>query len=108
MKKTKLSKVFTEDQAAERICKAVYKSMVKSLKDKKTKENTQEIVEDVLDPNFVAEVDPDEIPSEKEKVMWKKDGKSAKSKSKKGIDKLKKFVTQKTCKDEPIPGLSQK
>ena len=79
------------------LVKAVYKSIYKSItmRDKKHKKDTKEIVSDILDPNYVAEVDPDEISNEKRAVLYK--GKSSKSEEK-GVKKLKKYVAAKACK----------
>lgn len=55
-------------------------------KDKTGKLDKKDVIEDVLDENFDAEVDPDAIPASKTGVLNKK---------KKGVDKLKKFVGKK-------------
>lgn len=79
------------------LVKAIYKYIHKNIaaKNKKRQKNTEKIVEDILDPNYIAEVDPDDIPSEKRSVLYK--GKSLKSKEK-GIKKLKKYMDIKTAK----------
>lgn len=86
-------KTYTEDEF-ETLKKAIYKTILKSL-EKGPKNVAQEVVRDVLDPNYTAEVDPDNIPaSGKTSVMNK--SKSAKSQVK-GVVKLKKFI-KKRCK----------
>ena len=89
------------------MAKAIYKSVVKALKlrNKESKKDAQEVVRDIIDPNYVAQVDPDRLPEGKEKVLYK--GNPAKVKEK-GVKKLKKFIGKKCQKDESIPGLSQK
>ena len=92
MKKTELSKEEMKD-----LVKSVYKSILKTLKDKKDKQDAKDVVEDVLDPNHVAEVDPDEVPSVKDKILYKKDAKSSKS-HEKGVKKLKKMCDKMAVK----------
>lgn len=83
-------KLYTQSEVVDLLVKSMYKSVRKQLKkqDKRTKdeENTQKVVNDILDPNFVAEVDPDELPVQRDKVLYK----SPKSKDK-GVAKLKDF-----------------
>lgn len=110
----------TKNEGLEEIVKAVYKSVLKTFKDKRSHKETQEIVRDVLDPNYVPQVDPDSIPSSRSGIVNKSDtckacGLVAKmckcSEYKdKGVKKLKDYVKKKKKikKDEPIPGLSQK
>ncbi len=109
-KKQVLRKTEKEREEMKTLVKAIYKSILKTLKNKKDKEETDRIVEDILDPNYVAQVDPDGLPTKTDKVMWKKDSKSSKSQEK-GVSKLKRMCkkkrVQKICKDEPIPGLDQ-
>jgi len=63
------------------LSKAMYKMMEKAIaKGKKT------VIEDVLDDNYEAEVDPDKVPTSKPDILWKK------QQNKKGINKLKSFV----------------
>lgn len=84
-------KKYTETEITE-LKKAVYKAILKSLKEGK-KTTVKEIVRDVLDPNYVAEVDPDKIPaSQRENIVNK--SKSAKLQEK-GVSKLKKFMKKK-------------
>ena len=100
--KKKEEQFSTEDMA-----KAIYKSVVKALKikNKDDKKDTDDIVRDIVDPNYVAQIDPDRLEQGKQKVLYK--GKSAKLQEK-GIKKLKNFVEKDCKKDESIPGLSQK
>lgn len=65
------------------LAKAMYKMMAKAIE-----ENKKDVVEDVLDPNFIAEVDPDAVPEQSSKVLWKKDKKST------GVKKLKSFMKE--------------
>jgi len=50
------------------LVKSVYKSVLNSMKQKK---DAQKVVEDILDPNYTAEVDPDSIPPKKDAVLYK-------------------------------------
>lgn len=73
--------------------KALYK-VVKAALEKGGRGLAQEVIRDVLDRNYTAQVDPDKIPSaSKEGVVNK--SKSAKTQEK-GVSKLKKFM-QKKC-----------
>lgn len=72
-------------EIAEKLAKSLYKMVEKSIKSKQAKT----VVQDVLDSNSEAEVDPDAIPTSKPSVLWKKDDK------KKGVNKLKSFVNSK-------------
>lgn len=84
-------KKLTEEQFAD-FKKAIYKAILKSLKAGK-KPIAEEIIRDILDPNYDAQVDPDKIPAnQKENIVNK--SKSVKS-HEKGIHKLKKFVKKK-------------
>lgn len=56
---------------------------------KEVKKGKKTVVEDVLDSNYSAEVDPDKVPSSKPTVLWKKQGKQ------KGVNKLKSFIKEK-------------
>ena len=110
MKKVTKTEKNEELQELKPLVKAVYKAILKSLRSKKRKDQTDEIIDDILDPNYIAQVDPDELPNKKDKVLYKKDDKSLKSREK-GVTKLKrmckKVKNNKVCKDEPIPGLYQ-
>jgi len=85
------------------LVKAIYKTIQKKMKNRHYKDDAQEIIRDVLDPNYVAEVDPDEVPAGKTNITMKSD---------KGVDKLKKFQKSKKSKKkgrcwdgyEPTPG----
>lgn len=82
-----MSKI-TEQQ----IKKAIYKAILKSLKSAK-KPIAEEIIRDILDPNYQAQVDPDKIPAnQKENIVNK--SKSTKL-HEKGVEKLKKFIKKK-------------
>lgn len=72
--------------------KALYK-VVKAALEKGGRGLAQEVIRDVLDRNYTAQVDPDKIPvSNKEGVVNK--SKSAKTQEK-GVSKLKKFMHKK-------------
>lgn len=87
-------KKYTQEQI-EDLKKALYKAILKSLKSGK-KDVANEIVRDVLDGNYVAEVDPDKVPvSQKVSVVNK--SKSSESQDK-GVSKLKKFMKKKVKK----------
>ena len=99
--------IIVTEEDFKNMVKSIYKSVLKSLRDKRRKEQAREIVEDILDPDFEAEVNPSDTPPSRDKVLLKKQHKYAKSKDK-GVKKLKKYISKKCNKDEPIPGLSQK
>lgn len=90
--------VFTMEEAAEQIAKSIYKSILKSIRRRNAK-HTSKVVQDILDPNYIAEVDPDEVPSKKDKVLYKnkKADKCMKIKEK-GTQKLQKFMKKKKKK----------
>ena len=92
-------KDYNAQEVAFEIKKALYKSILKSLKNKRFKNTAKDVVEDVLDRDDDAEINPANIPHEKENVVMK-------NKVRKGIDKLKRFIKKKCMKGEPIPGLS--
>ena len=89
-------KTYNKEEIATELSKSMYKAVKKALNRKK--KDTQLIVEDVLDPNYMAEVDPDEVPDSKNSVIIKNNThkllKSDKNLSK-GIDKLKVFLENK-------------
>lgn len=87
----KIMKTYTEQEIND-LKKALYKAILKSIKSGK-KDIAQEIVRDVLDDNYVAEVDPDKVPST-QRVNVVNKSKSAKSQEK-GVSKLKKFMKKK-------------
>jgi hypothetical protein len=75
--------------------KALYK-VVKAALEKGGPKVAQEVIRDVLDRNYTAQVDPDKIPpATKEGVVNK--SKSAESQEK-GVSKLKKFMHKKRKK----------
>ena len=78
-------KYYTRKQALEEIKKSLYKAYAKSMK--KYSKLANQIVEDILDDNEKPEVAGKKIPPAKQNVMYK---------SRKGIEKLKKFT--KKCK----------
>ena len=87
-----MKKTYTEQEIAD-LKKALYKAVIKHLKDHGKKDIADEVIRDVLDPNYVAEIDPDKVPTgQKENIVNKSKG--AKSQNK-GISKLKKFMKKK-------------
>ena len=84
-------KTYTEEQFQD-LKKAIYKTILKSL-EKGPKNVAEEIVRDVLDPNYTAEVDPDKVPASSRANVVNK-SKSAKTRDK-GVYKLKKFMKKK-------------
>lgn len=84
-------KTYTEEEIND-LKKALYKAVQKVLQ-KGPKNVTQEVVRDVLDPNYSAQVDPDKVPSGGKTGVVNK-SKCAKSQDK-GIVKLKKFMKKK-------------
>lgn len=102
MKIKKEEKLYNSNDIAKKIKKTVYKSIVKALKDPKYGKVAQDIIHDIFDHNDVAEVNPDDIPEQKEAVMAKK------SKKPKTSKKLKKFLEKRQCKKgEAVPGLME-
>ena len=84
-------KTYTEEEF-ESLKKAIYKTILASL-EKGPKSVAQAVVRDVLDPNYTAQVDPDNIPASGKTSVVNK-SKSAKSLVK-GVVKLKKFMKKK-------------
>ena len=83
---------YTSLEVVEELRKSLYKMAKKAFKNtsgnkKKYKVDAQKVVDDILDPNYIAQVKPDDIPQAKDGVLWK--GKD------KGIEKLKKFKSKK-------------
>ena len=76
-------KKYTQKESIDMLSKAMYKMMEKALAKK-----GKTVVEDVLDDNYDAEIDPDKIPVAKPSVLWKK------KKTDKGVNKLKSFIKQ--------------
>lgn len=96
MKKDDKQKFYTQEQVAENIAKSMYKACAKVFKSKGSRKTAEEVVQDVLDPNYVAEIDPDKIPTKKKtKVMWKSKCAKSKDKKEKGVKKLKDFIDNK-------------
>lgn len=85
-------KKYTNDEIND-LKKALYKAIQKELAKGKNSA-AQEVVRDILDPNYSAQVDPDKIPASGKTSVINK-SKSAKSHVK-GVIKLKKFVGKKT------------
>lgn len=105
MKKDKKSK-FSQEEVE--FAKAIYKSVLKKIKKgKHFRDDAKEVVADILDENYVAQVDPDEIPTPKTSVVNK-----SKEDKEKGVHKLKKFQKSKKKQKktrcwtgyEPVPG----
>lgn len=79
-------KEYTPLEVAEELRKSLYKMVKKAYKQtngnkNNYKEDAQKVVRDVLDPNFIAEVNPENVPETKDHVLWKgkdKDIKKAK------------------------------
>ena len=72
--------------------KALYKEVKKAI-EKNGKNTAQEVIRDVLDANYTAQVDPDKIPASSRVSVVNK-SKSVKSQEK-GVSKLKKFLKKK-------------
>jgi hypothetical protein len=90
--KPNADKVYTEQEIVD-LKKALYKAVIKHLKDHGKRDVADEVIRDVLDPNYTAEVDPDKIPTgQKESVVNK--SKPMKSQNK-GVVKLKRFMKKK-------------
>lgn len=100
MKKEQEKTKYDEKEVAQELIKSIYKSILKNMKNRAYKDEAKKVVRDILDPNYVAQVDPDEVPSKKTNIMNK-------SKDKKGVEKLKDFQKKKgRCWDgyKPTPG----
>ena len=87
----KTMKTYTTEEIND-LKKALYKAVQKELAKGKTNV-AQEVVRDVLDSNYSAQVDPDKIPASGRTSVVNK-SKSAKSQVK-GVVKLKKFMKKK-------------
>jgi len=84
-------KTYTEEEF-QTLKKAIHK-MVAAALEKGSKNVAQEVVRDVLDGNYNAQVDPDKVPSAGKTGVVNK-SKGAKSQEK-GVIKLKKFMKRK-------------
>jgi ATP-dependent Zn protease len=82
----KKENISIEKENLKDIKKSIYKNILKAIKSEQNKETAEEIVDDIKDPNNLAEVDNQKIPSHKENVLWK------------GKDKLKKFLNKRKNK----------
>ena len=78
------------EEIATKLSKSMYKAVIKAIHDK---EEAKEIVEDILDPDYEAEVDPDKIPSGRKVNVVNK---SEKNKSLKSLDRLRVFLNRKS------------
>jgi len=81
----------TREQFVEELAKSMYKAVQARLNQK---DDVKEIVDDILDPNMEAEVDPDEVESNKRVNITRK-SEHKHSKSHKGVHKLKKYIKRK-------------
>lgn len=82
------NKKYTPQEVAEELRKSLYKMVKKTMENMKAKVDAKEVVEDILDPNFVAEIEDEEVPEEKDNVLWK--GKKKNKNLKKFIEKRQK------------------
>jgi len=92
MKKEKQGKTYNQKEAAQTIAKSIYKTMLKSIRNKKNKAVAREIIEDIEDDNYVAQVDPSRIPATRPKVLYK--GNKDSKKCNNGVAKLKNFLNK--------------
>jgi hypothetical protein len=81
----------TKEQFVEGLAKSMYKAVRAYINQK---DDVKEIVDDILDPNMEAEVDPDEVESNKRVNITRK-SEHKHSKSHKGVHKLKKYIKRK-------------
>jgi len=89
-----MEKTYNKEEIAEKLSKSMYKAVKKALNNKK--DDAKKIVEDILDPNYVAEVDPDEVPSGKTSAINKKEkDKLLKIRKENGLYRLKLFLEKK-------------
>ena len=93
-----------EKKLNKELIRVLCKSIIEKLEKANYRDDAKEVVNDILDPNYVAEVDPDEVPPKRAKIMNK-------SKKEKGVKKLKSFKEKQDkkkgrCWDgyEPVPG----
>ena len=82
----KKEKISINEEKIKDLAKSIYKKIIKTLQDKANKQNTDEIIDDIADTNYVAEVDQTKIPPKKEQVLWK------------NKDKLKNFLNNRKLK----------
>lgn len=68
--------------------KSMYKAVLRNIRSK-NKKKAQAVVADILDPNYIAEVDKDMISPSKTAVL---------DKSEKGLVKLKRFIENRKSK----------
>ena len=74
-------KIFTPIEVAEKLRKSLYKMVKKSIDSKKNRNKAKQIVADVLDPNYIAEVNPKDVPEDKTSVAWKSEKKGGDEKN---------------------------
>lgn len=77
------------------LAKSMYKAVAKALHDRG---EAKEVVDDILDPNYTAEVDPDKVPSKRKINIMNKTDEDKCLKFNKGIDVLKLFLNKKKAK----------
>lgn len=77
------------EHIANTLSKSMYKAVIKAIHERG---EAKEVVEDVLDSNDVAQVDPDKIPSGKKIHIVNK---SESDKPLKSVDKLRLFLSRK-------------
>ena len=97
MKNTK-KKDISREEFISNLSKSMYKAVRRYLNDK---DDAQDIVNDILDDNFEAEVDPDEVKDGKKvNITNKNENNSLKSlkKNEKGIIKLKNYLSSRNRK----------
>ena len=87
MKKT--DKIYKETEMVDKLSKSMYKAVKKAINN--TRNDASKVVADILDPDYEAEVDPDEIPSNRKINVINKNESNGK---KTGLDKLKAFLAQ--------------
>jgi len=76
-----------EKQELKILVKSIYKAVLKKYKESSSyTEEAQEVVADILDPNYEAEIDPNKIPPRRESVM---------NKNLSSVDRLRDFVNGK-------------
>ena len=90
-KQQKQQDTLSREEFVDGLAKAMHKAVKVYMNQK---DDVREIVDDILDPNHEAEVDPDEVGSNKKvNITMKSEDKSLKSH--KGLEKLKKYMGRK-------------
>lgn len=91
------NKEYDMKEVVEILHKSIYKAILKSFRGKQQKDRLKDVVDDIADPNYIAEVSPHKIPPKRDKVLYKGCG-LKKEANEKGVKKLKSFLNKKVKK----------